>query len=239
MGKTSCTAIVTAAGAGKRFGGKTPKQFLMLNARPVLAWAIQIFQEIEWIDEIVVVAPEESLDYVAQEIVERYRLDKVRRVIAGSSRRQDSVYRGLQAVSPESEMVAIHDGVRPFCRRSIVNELFQQAIRTGAAIPGFPLRETIKEVQDFRVVKTRNRQRFWQVQTPQIFRRSLLESAFGQANKAGFSATDDAGLIERIKHPVHLVLGDSYNIKITTLPDLEVARRLFSIYFSDAGKWIA
>jgi len=239
MGKTSCTAVVTAAGAGKRFGSETRKQFVQLYGRPILAWTIQIFQQIDWIDEVIVIVPASDLEYVAQEIIDRFRYHKVRRVISGGEERQDSVYRGLQAVSPGCEWVFIHDGVRPFCRRTPIEELFRKARDTGAATLGVPLRDTIKEARNFRVVKTRDRRRFWLIQTPQIFRRSLLESAFQEARNSGFTATDDAGLIEKLGHPVHVVEGDYYNIKITTPEDLAVARRLFLLYFSESGNWIA
>ncbi len=231
MERIAC--VITAAGSGKRMGSRIRKQFLPLQGAPLLKWTFRAFLRFRWLQEIVLVVPAEEIQFVRTEIVGRQVYSMDVHIVPGAKKRQDSVFRGLQAVHPDTDLVLIHDGVRPFVQPTLVERLIHQARTSGAAIPGIPARDTLKQVQKQTILRTVERQHIWQVQTPQVFRFSLIFQLHQQAQKEGFYTTDDAGLLEWQGRPVHIVPGDPYNIKITTPEDLQVAERLLSIYFPE------
>ncbi len=229
------TILITAAGRGTRFGGNVNKQFTALAGRPILAWTIEAFHRIGWIENILLVVPEDWLEFVAVDIVDKFRFEKIRKIVAGGKERQDSVYAGLQALEPSCEWVMIHDGVRPFIREKTVRAVIEEAVKSDAAIIGFPSRDTIKRGKDTTVTGTEDRRHLWLVQTPQVFRVSLLKEAYQRAFQDRLLHTDDAGLVEHLGRPVKLVEGDYFNIKITTSEDIRAAERLLPLYFQNPG----
>ncbi len=230
------TVIITAAGQGRRMRSSVNKQFLLLRNRPILAWTIEAFNRIPWVESIILVVPALWMEFVATKIVDQYGYRQVRKIIPGGEERQDSVFAGLKALEPSCRWVCIHDGVRPFLQQNLVERVFRKARETGAAIVGYPSRDTIKQANEQRIVKTVNRSHYWLVQTPQIFSRDIILAAYRRAFEEQFFATDDAGLVEYSGQVVHLVEGDRFNLKITTPEDLEIAEKILPLYFPEAER---
>ena len=221
-------AVITAAGAGIRMGGDQAKQFMELGGRPLLAVTVERFELSPDIDGIVLVVPPDKVDYCRGEIVERYDLAKVKKVVAGGKRRQDSVRLGLEATEGHFPLVLIHDGVRPLVPPDLISRIVRAANQYRAVIPALAARETIKEADEAGlVVKTHDRRTLWLVQTPQAFRYEDILEAHRLAFEQNWEEiTDDALLIERTGVPVKIIEGSEENIKITTRQDLELARFL-------------
>jgi 2-C-methyl-D-erythritol 4-phosphate cytidylyltransferase len=214
-------AIIPAAGEGRRMGGPVPKQFLQIGGQEVLARTLAVFETCVTIDDIWVVVAAEQCASCQSTIVQRYGFRKVRGVIAGGATRQASVWRGLQQVQDAVDLVVVHDGVRPFVTESLLQQTLEYAHCYGAAIAAVPLKDTLKRVSAAGAVEaTVPRERLWRVQTPQAFRHALLRRAFQHAWQRGLQATDEAGLIEALGHPVWIVPSYEHNIKVTTPDDL-------------------
>ncbi|MBI1987487.1 MAG: 2-C-methyl-D-erythritol 4-phosphate cytidylyltransferase [Nitrospinae bacterium] len=221
---TRVVALVPAAGSGRRLGGEIPKQFRALKGKPLLAHTLQRLQECPLIGAIYPIVPPEEVAYCQREVVVPYGLDKVVEVVAGGPERQDSVYRGFSRLQGRPELVLIHDGVRPFVSARLLQETLRAAELFGAAVAALPCVDTIKEVDEEGIVcRTLDRRRLWQVQTPQAFRLPLLREALEMAVAEGFWATDEACLVERTGHPVRVISGESYNLKVTVQADLQLA----------------
>ncbi|MEW6666777.1 MAG: 2-C-methyl-D-erythritol 4-phosphate cytidylyltransferase [Thermodesulfobacteriota bacterium] len=223
-------ALVPAAGAGVRMGTGRAKQFLDLCGSPVLAVTLRRFQLSPLIHEIVAVVPPGEVEYCREEIVRRFGLDKVKRVVEGGKRRQDSVRLGLEASGSGYDLVVIHDGVRPLLRAETLERVLKAARKDRAVIAALPARDTIKEVDaDLRVTRTYPRGQVWLVQTPQVFRYEDILAAHREAFREDWDEmTDDALLVERIGIPVKVVEGAEDNIKVTSPQDLELARFLLA-----------
>jgi 2-C-methyl-D-erythritol 4-phosphate cytidylyltransferase len=221
-------AVIPAAGIGRRIGGSQAKQFLEMNGRPLLALTLETFQGCPAVESIVVVVPPERVEYCRRGIVDRYRLSKVEKVVAGGRRRQDSVRLGIEATEGEYGFVLIHDGVRPLVQRELITRVVLRAKQTGAAIAALPAKETVKEVgANNTVIKTCDRRRVWLIQTPQVFRYEDILSAHRRAMEENWEdLTDDALLLEKMGVSIHVVEGSEDNIKITTPHDLALARLL-------------
>lgn len=221
-------AVIPAAGAGLRMGGPHAKQFLDLEGKPLLAVTLETFEKCPAVEAIVLVVPGGDMDYCRREIVERYGIRKVSRLVQGGPRRQDSVRMGLNAVEGHCDLVVIHDAVRPLITRDVIVRVVEAAGKLGAAVTGLQAKDTVKEVDALgRVVKTYDRRHVWLVQTPQAFRyRDLLAAHEAAIRDNWGGVTDDAGLVERMGLPVSVVAGAEDNIKITTPHDLELARFL-------------
>ena len=214
-------AIIPAAGEGRRMGGAVPKQFLQLGGQEILARTLAVFEACIAIDEVWVVVAAEQCTSCQRTIVERYGFRKVRGVIAGGATRQASVWRGLQQVTDAVDLVVVHDGVRPLVTEVLLQQTLEQASYYGAAIAAVPLKDTLKRVSAAGTVEaTVPRESLWRVQTPQAFRHVLLRRAFQHAWRQGLQATDEAGLLEAIGCPVHIVPSYEHNVKITTPDDL-------------------
>ena len=226
------TAIVLAAGQGKRMHSRIQKQFLEIDHHPVLYYSLECFQKSPLIQEIILVVGEEMLSYCKSEIVARYNFTKVTKVIAGGKERYDSVYQGLLACG-ECDYVFIHDGARPF----ITEEMLERGIfgvqETGACAIGMPSKDTIKisDKEGF-VQSTPDRSQVWSVQTPQIFAYSLIRSAHESLRKKDMTGiTDDAMVVEQETGVrIRLVEGSYQNIKITTPEDLDIAETFLKKY---------
>ncbi len=227
MNPSKVAAIIPAAGSGSRMGLPAPKQFLDLGGVPVLVHTLRIFQQIEAIGRIIVVTAPENCSRV-EEMVRRYQLDKVSRVIEGGEERQDSVRAGFEALPAEVELVLVHDGVRPFVPAAVVESCLREAEKSGAAMAAVPVKDTLKSVSGNNVIeKTISRDGVWQAQTPQAATKTLLRAAYAMAaGKENFIATDEAGFLELLGHPVKVVVGSEKNIKITTPEDLILAKAI-------------
>lgn len=216
-------AIIAAAGQGKRMGSQVNKQYLTILDKPVLAYTVQIFQYHPAIDEIIIVAKEDEINFCYQEVVLPYKLSKVRKIVPGGKERQDSVYQGLLELPAECNLVVVHDGARPFVTQDIISKALAAAKSHNACIVAVPVKDTIKRVDDSEFVQgTLTRAELWAVQTPQVFQKQLLFNAYKKAREQGLSGTDDASLVENIGAKVKVVLGSYENIKITTPEDIEI-----------------
>ena len=217
------TAIVPAAGAGVRFGGAVKKQFIALNGLPILSHTLRALASSRALASIIVVVPPGE-ELRGREALELAGIDLETEVVPGGQARQDSVYIGLQRAKAETDLVLIHDGVRPFVSREVVLATVEAAKEWGAAIAAVPVIDTIKRVDtDGFVVETLQRGQLWSVQTPQVFRYALLMQAHRAIREPGVVATDDAALVERIGGMVKVVRGSYENIKITSEEDLPLA----------------
>lgn len=218
-------AVVPAAGAGLRMAAERAKQFLDLDGKPLLAVTLEALQRSPLIDGIVPVVPTKDVDFCCRAIVEAYGLSKVRSVVAGGGRRQDSVRLGIEASGGRFGLVLIHDGVRPCIGPQLIERAVAAARRHRAVITGMPAKETVKEVDaGGRVTGTYDRRRVWLIQTPQVFRYEDIMAAHQRAEAEGWEEmTDDALLMERTGIPVTAVLGSEDNIKVTTPHDLALA----------------
>lgn len=220
-----CTAIVLAAGQGKRMNSKTPKQFLQIQGYPVVYYSLKCFQNCPWMDEIILVTGEEEIGYCWEHIVKHYGFTKVTQIVAGGKERYHSVYQGLLHCQ-DTDYVFIHDGARPF----ITLELLERGLRCvqekEACVAGMPSKDTVKIVDNQgRVMDTPDRRAVWNVQTPQIFSCALIRSAYEKMMQGdGSGITDDAMVLEQYgDHSVYMYEGCYQNIKITTPEDLDVA----------------
>jgi len=233
MADINAAVIITAGGLGKRFGGKgaevLPKQFIPLSGKPVIAYSILSFESSEFINEVIVVVPENWVEYTKREIVDKFDLKKVSKVIAGGDERQASVERGIHSISSKPDIVAIHDGVRPFVTLETIEEVITQAGKSGGAIAAIPATDTIKKSGPEEIIEnTLPRQDIWFAQTPQAFRYEILKEAFEKASEDGYLGTDESLLVERLGQEIKLVKGSKYNIKITAPEDIELGELILS-----------
>lgn len=231
--KMKVTALILAAGQGKRMRAPLAKQFLMLEDKPVLYYSIKAFEESS-VDEIILVCGRGQIDYCSKNIVMPYGFNKVSKIIEGGEERYDSVRRGLLEMN-YTDHVLIHDGARPFISPVLINEVIDEVKENKACIVAAPVKDTIKIVnQDGWIKETPDREFMWLAQTPQAFKYSLIRNAYDQLFKLDRSerikVTDDAMVYERfINHPVKIVKGNYYNIKLTTPEDLIFARGINDI----------
>jgi len=219
-------AIIAAAGAGTRMASDRPKQFLLLAGTPVIVHTLKAFEQCDSIHEVIVVLPaEQSAGFLS--MAGKYGLRKLARVVPGGATRAESVKRGLMSVrAATAEIVAVHDGVRPFVTVDEIDRTIGAARENGAAILVAPVTDTIKEVRNHAVMKTLDRTGLRRALTPQCFRYELLKQAYQAADVNDPSLTDESALVEQLGHRVSVVEGSARNIKITTLEDLEIAEAL-------------
>jgi 2-C-methyl-D-erythritol 4-phosphate cytidylyltransferase len=223
-------AILPAAGLGTRMGAETPKQFLELDGVPIVILSVRRIASCDLITEIIVATRADGIAKLEERIAAEKFKQKVR-VVRGGDSRQESVAAALNEVANDTELVAVHDAVRPFVTREQIARVIEEARRCRAAILGIPAMDTVKEVkraslpEDVALITaTIPRERVVLAQTPQVFATKLLKEAFARAEADGVAASDEAGLVERIGHDVHVVLGSERNIKITKPADMELAR---------------
>ena len=233
--KEKCTAIVLAAGQGKRMGTSVQKQYIELYDKPVIYYTLNAFEQSEIIDRVILVVGADQEAYVQKEIVDKYGLGKVCRIVAGGEERYDSVWRGLCALreieenilsEEKTSYVFIHDGARPFITEEMLERGLEGTRKTGACVLGMPSKDTVKLADKNAFVEsTPERNYVWTVQTPQIFLYSLIKTAHDKIRRKDMSnITDDAMVIEQetgVK--VALAKGSYQNIKITTPEDLWIA----------------
>jgi len=221
------SAIIPSAGLGTRMGG-IKKPFIFLGNKPILTWTLDVFQRCNSINSIIIVTAKGDESRCANEIIESFHLNKVHDVVAGGETRQESVFNALCKVRSDTDIVVIHDAVRPFLTEDMILKSIEQANQYGSAIIAVPVKDTIKESDDDGfVVKTLDRRRLWSIQTPQTFKYKLIMQAHLYAREKHIQATDDASLIEQIgSHKVKLIMGSYDNIKITTPDDIHIAEAI-------------
>ena len=215
--------VIPAGGVGRRLGGRTPKQFRRLGPTSILAATVRHFVRHPAVEVVVVAAPAEYL------VRTRRALGGIRggariEVVTGGVERQESVWLGMQAVPERAAVIVVHDAVRPFVTRALIDGIVAAARAGGAAIPALPIAETVKRVRDGVVETTLDRSALWAVQTPQAFHAELLREAHEKARRDAFVGTDESMLVERLGHAVTVVRGLAENVKITTPEDLRRAR---------------
>ena len=229
MEKKRCTAIVLAAGQGKRMGTKTQKQYLNLCGYPVLSQCPHTFEESAVIDDMILVTGEDQIDYCRTEFVEKYGFRKICKIVAGGAERYHSVLNGLRAMEKnacEDGYVFIHDGARPFVDEPMLERVYADVCKYEACVVGMPVKDTIKIADEGGYAKqTPDRKNVWMIQTPQTFSYALIYEAYEEMLKTEDTAiTDDAMVLERIKGKKSKLIEGSYrNIKITTPEDLLIA----------------
>ena len=221
--RPTVAVLIPAGGLGTRIGSRTPKQYLRLGAATILATTLRHFTRHPAVTAVVVAAPAAHVARTRALVGRRGR--PVVQVVEGGATRQESVWCALQAAPPEVEVVLVHDAVRPFITATLVDAVVAAAAAHGAAICALPIAETVKRVREGVVETTLDRVGLWAVQTPQGFRAAVLREAHEKARWDGFVGTDEAMLVERLGHRVHVVSGLAANVKITTPEDLRRARR--------------
>jgi len=227
------TVIIPAAGVGARMGKQTPKPYLLVGGKPILAHTLEVFEGIKEIREVVLAVHPKDLDYCQERVISEYGFKKVLRLVPGGKERQDTVYHALKSIQGEDglEVVLVHDGVRPFITPDQVRRVIQGARLHGAAILAVPSQDTLKRVDSQgRVIQTLERGDIWQTQTPQAFQAPLLWRAFVEAYSQGVYGTDEASLVEALQAPVVVVPGSPLNLKITTPDDLQLAEALLPLF---------
>jgi 2-C-methyl-D-erythritol 4-phosphate cytidylyltransferase len=222
-------AILPAAGLGTRMGAESPKQFRLLDGLPVVVFTLRRLAASPLIDEFLIATRADEIESLKQRIAAE-RLSRPVRILQGGDTRQESVAKALADVPQAANLILVHDAVRPLVTRDQVERVIAEAQRCRAAILGIPAMDTVKEVkraslpEDVALITaTIPRERIVLAQTPQVFEAALLREAFAQAAADGFTASDEAALVERLGHDVHVVLGSERNLKITRPGDLGIA----------------
>ena len=216
-------AVIVASGLGVRMNAELPKQFMDLAGKPLLYWTLSCFERCRMIDEIILVVPEEYLAYSSQAIVDKFDFRKIHKITTGGQTRQESVLAGLTACPRATDNVAIHDGVRPFVRDTLIDILFESVTSKQAVIPAVKVKETIKIVDKQMLAKTLPRENIYLAQTPQVFYYPAIFEIHKKAAEQEYEATDDAMLAEQYGLDVKVIEGHYDNIKITTPEDLVLA----------------
>lgn len=220
-------ALIPAAGRGQRMGLDIEKQFLQLAGKPLLAYTLAQFEASPAIDRIVVIVPRGRETFCDREIVGPEGLRKVSHIVAGADTRHLSVVAGFRCLDEDVDVVVIHDGARPFVTPSLIRMAIEAAVRDGSAVAAVPESDTLKCVSDEgTVIETVDRRNLWRAQTPQAFRRSILQRALAHAAQHNLDATDEASLVESLSWPVRIFLGSMRNFKITSPDDLALAELL-------------
>ncbi len=217
------TAVIVAAGKSERMGAGTDKAFLNLGSKPVVAWSLLAFERCADVDNIVLVVRKDQL-IAAKAVVRMFGISKVRAVVAGGARRQDSVMNGLKELDVDTRFVIVHDGARPCVKPETISEVVKLARRNGAAVVGCRIWDTVKFVEKGTTVsRTEDRSKLWAVQTPQAFDVRLLKRAYAAVVEQKLEVTDDASAVERLGETVKIFETEKPNLKITTAEDLQIA----------------
>lgn len=233
--KCRTAAVVLAAGSGRRMGGSTKKQYMLIGGKPVIYYSLKAFQD-SFVDEIVLVVSPGDEEYCRKEIVERYGFHKVCSIVEGGKERYHSVAIGLESIS-DCGYVFIHDGARPMLTEEILNRAFACVQKCDACVVGMPVKDTIKIAdKEGYIASTPNRNLVWMVQTPQVFAYSLIAEAYRELIlreqefiEEGITVTDDAMVVEMLTgHSVKLTAGSYENIKITTPEDIALAENFLN-----------
>ena len=205
---------------------QVPKQFLEIQGKPLLHHTLTVFASCKLIDYVVLVMPRADVDKMREDWLNKYEI--VREVVVGGEQRQDSVYNGFNSLEEGTDIVVVHDGVRPFTTPQMITATVEAAQQHGAAITAIPVSDTVKQAADGFVKQTVSRDGLWRVQTPQAFQCGLLQQAFKKAKKDSYYGTDEGSLVEYLGERVKIVPGSELNIKITRKEDLVLGESLLS-----------
>lgn len=222
------TAIVVAAGEGRRIGGEIPKAYLPIAGRPLVLRTLDRMFSSRAVESVILVVAAGELARCESILRADSALQNRRWLVqVGGATRQQSVKRGLEKVSANTDIVIIHDGARPFVSTDLIDRCVEVAILKGAVVAGLPVRDTIKVVAEDRWIQsTPDRGSLWEIQTPQVFERDLIVAAHDRAERDGAEVTDDAMVVERIGVPVFVIDGERTNFKITVPEDVWLAETL-------------
>jgi 2-C-methyl-D-erythritol 4-phosphate cytidylyltransferase len=225
MAGSEIAAIVAAGGSGERFGSSRPKQFLNLGGKPLLAHTITAFARSADIDRVILVLPRQDFERNVELMSPWCDKDAGVELVPGGDSRQDSVWNGVSVLAADFDgWVLVHDGARPLVSEALIRDVVRAAKQFGGALAGLPVDHTLKEVDsEAGVVRTVDRRRYYQAQTPQCFRHEVLRAALERARADGFQGTDEAELVERMGGGVHIVPGSVRNLKVTTQEHLALA----------------
>lgn len=221
--------IIVAGGSSTRMGADVRKPYLQINGKPIFCYTLETYNKVADINQIIFVANELDLQMINDKWGTTLKELGVTNVVKGGKRRQDSVFNGLNHVNGDSEIVLIHDCVRPFVTQKIILQVIDKVKEHGAAIVAVPVKDTIKEVAlqgATSIKRTVPRANLWAAQTPQGFRNEIIMKAFKECHNNDFEATDDAQIVELCGNNVEIVLGSYENIKITTPDDLKIAEAI-------------
>lgn len=215
------SAIIVSGGKGRRMKSDVNKQYIKLAGKEMVVWTLEAFQACGTIDEIVLVLPEDEIDYFKREILKSNSIGKLAAIVPGGQERQDSVYNGLKACSIGTDIVLIHDGARPFVTEDIIINVARAATEYGASTAAVRVKDTIKYEDGHGIAESSlDRSRLWSIQTPQGFKYRIILEAHEYAKEKGISVTDDTAIAELKGYRAKLVEGNYYNIKITTPEDV-------------------
>ncbi len=220
------SAIIVAAGSGKRFGGEVPKQFKTVCGRPLLSWAIERFEKASQINNIVLVVAEDYLLYTSEHVVDPYGFSKVSKIIKGGETRQESVLNGLKAIPTSTSVVAIHDGARVLIQPNDIDRAIETAKTERAVIIASKTRDTMKRVVENHIISTVDRENLYNAETPQVFQYDLIMEAHKEAENKKVDFTDDASLIEQRGFKVTIVEPSGLNMKVTNSEDLLIVEAI-------------
>lgn len=227
------TAIILAAGIGKRMNFDIPKQYILLSNETILKRTIRNVLKSEYIDECILVVRKEDIKK-AKEVIQDITRSNIRnndfkiKYVIGGKERQDSAYSGIKAVSDNTDIILVHDGVRPFIKKEIIEDAIKSVEITGSVATAVKVKDTIKYTKDGGkiVESTPRRENLRAIQTPQVFKKDILKKAYDIAYNEKYYSTDDASLVEYAGGDVYLIEGDYSNIKITTKEDLIIANAI-------------
>jgi len=214
--------IITAGGSGKRMISEKKKQFIEIMDRPLLFWTIDKFANHPEIDQIIITLPQDEIEFYKTIIEEEYQ-DSSISIIIGGKQRQDSVFNALSVCPDGTDLVLIHDGVRPFISQDEISKLIKKALQKKVVIPVNKVKNTIKKIKQDKVVATVSRENLVNVFTPQVFQYKLIKQCHNDAKKIDLYCTDDAALLEHFGHSVYVLECSSHNIKITDQFDMKIA----------------
>ncbi len=223
------TAIIVAAGKAERMGSGTDKAFLSLGPRPVVAWSLMAFEKNTDVDSIILVVRRDQVT-AAKAVARMFGISKLRKIVPGGARRQDSVQAGLKELDSDTRIVVVHDGARPCVPQEVISDVIKFARRGGASVTGQRIRDTVKVVEKgVTISQTVDRARYWTVQTPQAFPVSMLRKAYAAVAAEGKEVFDEAQAVEGIGEQVKICESDKPNIKITTPEDLQIAAAILKL----------
>jgi 2-C-methyl-D-erythritol 4-phosphate cytidylyltransferase len=224
----STTVIIPAAGSGQRFGEAIPKQFVKLAGIPIIIWTLRILRTLPDIQSVIIPTAKDWIEYL-EKIIAEYRIQKTVHIIEGGNERQDSVMNALNVNSVTSEVILVHDSVRPFASIELFKKVIVSADEFGATVPILPPKETIKLLNGRACIeKTLDRSKLCVVQTPQGFKRDIIVTSYKKAKKEGITGTDDASIVEAAGYVVKVVEGEEMNMKITSKFDRKLAEVILS-----------
>ena len=223
------TAIIVAAGKSERMGGGTDKAFLNLGSKPVVAWSLLAYEKNVDVDRIILVVRKDQLT-AAKAVARMFGISKMFKIVAGGTRRQDSVQAGLKEVDVDTRIVVVHDGARPCVSQEVISDVIKSARRGAASVSGCRIRDTVKIVEKGSTVSsTVDRTKYWTVHTPQAFPCSMLRKAYAAVEASKQEVFDDSQAAEIAGETVKICETDKPNIKITTPEDLQVAAAILKL----------